>query len=105
MYSAFATSVMCKESYLFDEKSTEIVVSVFTATALYFTAVSVVSLQPDLAALLTLQHDALTHHAVILHASGCCVQDLVALSGRCSVMVLPLKKVTEQFVDVNFDVV
>ena len=69
--------------YKFDKKSTKIVVYVL-AVALHNAVVAVISLQPDLAALLTLQHHALTHHVVQPHVvvRYMHVHVRVALSGR-----------------------
>ena len=59
---------MRQKLYLFDKKSAKVAVSPrwrAVVVALHVAVVAFVSLQPDLAALLALQHHALTHHAVM----------------------------------------
>ena len=69
--------------YKFDKKSTKIVVYVL-AVALHNAVVAVISLQPDLAALLTLQHHALTHHALQSQFIAAIAHILSALLAKCS---------------------
>ena len=69
---------MCQNLYLLDKISAKAAVSVCDVT-LHVAVVDGVSLQPDHAALLTLQHHALTHHSVFGLVVVRCIGVLVAL--------------------------
>ena len=69
---------MRQKLYLFDKKSAKVAVSA-CVVALHVAVIIVVSLQPDLAVLLTLQHHALTHHTVVPHVVGRCIHVLGTL--------------------------